>query len=290
MTQLDPAWLITGLAIVGLQTFLLSVRWRDIAFRCGAMLTLGRAFEFTVISVFFGQVLPATIGGDAVRIWLLARKGAGWSAATYSVLLDRIVGVLALALIVLGCLPWSLALVKNPVGRSALFLIGFGSIAAATAFIVAGHIPPDWVRRWWPARHFLQLAVRLRELLFSSATGMRTMAISLLCQVLTAAIAWCVARAAAAPFEFAYALLLIPPVTLISTVPISIAGWGVRETALILAFGYAGLPQSDALIVSILFGATMFAFGIIGGVVWLASGLKLQQLSVASFQDQSRSL
>jgi glycosyltransferase 2 family protein len=283
LSQLDPGWILAALAIVALQTLLLAIRWRGIALLCRTELTLARAFEYTVISIFFGQVMPSTVGGDAVRVWLLARRGAaGWSEATYSVLIDRFVGMLGLAVMVVACLPWSLALIRDPVARNALLLIGFGSTAAAAAFIALGNINSVWLQRWWPTRHLQQLAVRLQRLLFFSMTGLRVLIISLLCQVLTAAITWSVAHATATPFEFGQALLLIPPIILISTIPISIAGWGVRETALVLAFGYAGLPQSDALIVSLLFGATMFAFGVIGGGVWLVSGLKLRPGPVAN--------
>src|SRR5258708_5775448 len=97
---------------------------------------------------------------------------------------------------------------------------------------------------------------------------------------------WCAVLAAAAPFGFTPSLLMIPPIMLISTIPISIAGWGVRETALILAFGYAGLPASDALIVSILFGTVMFAFGVAGGGLWLLSGADLK-IPAAPQEEQS---
>ena len=49
-----------------------------------------------------------------MRIWLFARDGAGWAKATHSVLLDRFVGVLALAIMVIACLPWTLVLIKDP--------------------------------------------------------------------------------------------------------------------------------------------------------------------------------
>ena len=61
---------------------------------------------------------------------------------------------------------------------------------------------------------------------------------------------------------------------LIATIPVSIAGWGVRESAMVLAFSYAGLAESDGLIVSILFGAASLAIGGIGGIVWVASGYR----------------
>ena len=62
--------------------------------------------------------------------------------------------------------------------------------------------------------------------------------------------------------EFLEVLLLVTPVTLIVTVPLSIAGWGVRESALVLAFSYAGLPESDGLVISVPLGATMLAIGL----------------------------
>ena len=55
--------------------------------------------------------------------------------------------------------------------------------------------------------------------------------------------------------------------------PVSMAGWVVRESSMIMAFAYAGLSQSDGLIVSILFGAASFVVGVIGGIIWIVSGL-----------------
>jgi glycosyltransferase 2 family protein len=282
LVRLDPVWAIAALGVVTAQTYVLAVRWREIVASCGFALSTGEAMKFTTISIFFSQVTPATIGGDAVKIWLLARGGAGWSLATYSVLIDRYVGVLALAIMVTVCLPWSLGLIVDPVGQTALALIGFGSVAGLLAFMAIGASRPKWTDRWWVVRHLAQLAVKLYELMFRSGTGLRVMALSLLSHILTATIAWCAARAAFAPFDYVQALLLIPPVILISTVPLSIAGWGVRESALVLAFGYAGLPENDALLVSILFGIAMLAFGVIGGAVWLASGVRLRSMKQES--------
>jgi hypothetical protein len=108
-------------------------------------------------------------------------------------------------------------------------------------------------------------------MLFSLHVAGTLMTLSLTVHVLTAAMAWCAARMIAAPVEFWHALLLVPPVLLIATVPISIAGWGVREKSLVLAFAYAGLPETDGFLVSVLLGLTMFAIGLAGGAVWLAS-------------------
>jgi hypothetical protein len=64
---------------------------------------------------------------------------------------------------------------------------------------------------------------------------------------------------------------------LITMVPISIAGWGLRETAMGLAFGYAGLMTNEGVNVSLLFGAVSFIVGAFGGLVWVFSAEKAAQ-------------
>ena len=73
-----------------------------------------QAMRFNLIGTFFNQTLPSSIGGDAVRLWLVARGGAGWRAATYSIFVDRAIGLIALAIIIVASLPWSYRLIGDP--------------------------------------------------------------------------------------------------------------------------------------------------------------------------------
>jgi glycosyltransferase 2 family protein len=95
--------------------------------------------------------------------------------------------------------------------------------------------------------------------------------------VLAVVIAWCVVQSIAAPVQFSQIFQLIPPVMLITMLPISIAGWGVREATLGLAFGYAGLMANEGVNVSLLFGAVYFIVGAFGGLVWIFSAEKAAQ-------------
>ena len=81
--------------------------------------------------------------------------------------------------------------------------------------------------------------------------------LSLVVHVLAVVIAWCVVQSIAAPVLFGQVFQLIPPVMLITMLPISIAGWGVREATMGLAFGYAGLMANEGINVSLLFGAVI---------------------------------
>ena len=77
-----------------LQIFVGVLRWREISAECGAPLATRQAMRFNLIGTFFNQTLPSSIGGDAVRLWLVARAGAGWRAATYSIFVDRAIGMI----------------------------------------------------------------------------------------------------------------------------------------------------------------------------------------------------
>src|ERR1700733_3382827 len=77
-------WIALAIAVTFLQIFVGVLRWRAISWECGAPLTTRQAMRYNLIGTFFNQTLPSSIGGDAVRLWLVARSGAGWRAATYS--------------------------------------------------------------------------------------------------------------------------------------------------------------------------------------------------------------
>ncbi len=266
-------WLTAAILIVIAQFALAAQRWQMIVLHGLAPdvtpFTLARALRYSFIAAFFNQTLPSTVGGDAVRIWLLGRDKGGWHVATYSVLIDRMVGVLVLAALVVVCLPWSFALIGNTAGRTALLLVGFGSIGACAAFLALGFIQWRWLKRRWVTRQLTAAAAMARRVFSSAASGAPIIAYSLIIHALSASAAWCLAKSVAAPLTWSEALLLVLPVLLIATIPLSIAGWGTRETAMVLAFGYAGLPESTGLIVSVLLGIATFTAGLIGGVIWI---------------------
>jgi uncharacterized membrane protein YbhN (UPF0104 family) len=268
LSQIDPRWIGLGLLLLLAQVLLLALRWRRIVIQCGSDLSLAQAFRFSMIAAFFNQTLPSSVGGDALRVWFLG-KHANWRVAAYSVLLDRVIGVVALAAIVVTCLPLTLALVRDPVGRAALLLIGWGFIAAGAIFVGLAWPRLQILQRWVPTRHLAAVATVALSILRSPRALGVMFSLSIAIHLITALAGWCAARAIGADIPLVYCLFLVLPVILVTVVPISIAGWGVREGAMVAAFAYAGLPQSDGLIVSLLFGAGSLAVGVIGGIFWI---------------------
>ncbi len=267
------------IAALALQTFVAAVRWQYVIVKCGAPITFKNTYYYTMVGWFFNQTLPSTVGGDAARVYLLARCGAGWRIASYSVLVDRGVGLFFLVVLVAICLPWSLVLIKDPVGRIALVTLGIGGIAAGLGFAALALVPEALADRWWITRHVAGVAKVLLQLCQSTRAAFTISALSIWIHLLTVVAAWGAAKSVAAPLSFADALILVPPVMLISIIPISIAGWGVREGLMVVAFGYAGLYQSDGLIVSLIIGFAMFVVGVAGAILWVLTGHRISALA-----------
>jgi glycosyltransferase 2 family protein len=270
-------WIVVAIAVTFLQIFVGVLRWRRISAECGAPLGLRQAMRFNLIGTFFNQTLPSSIGGDAARLWLVARGGAGWRAATYSIFVDRAIGLVALAIIIVASLPWSYNLIADPHGRSALLFVDFAALAGGVGFLVLGALPWPWLRRWWGTHHLHACAVIANRVIFSRKHGPAIAVLSILVHVLAVVIAWCVVQSIAAPVVFGQIFQLVPPVMLITMLPISIAGWGVREASMALAFGYAGLLPNEGVNVSLLYGAVTFLVGAFGGLVWIFSAEKAAQ-------------
>jgi uncharacterized membrane protein YbhN (UPF0104 family) len=280
LRRVDPYWIAFGLLVLLIQATVGAMRWELIVIRCGSGLTLARSFRFIMISAFFNQTLPSSVGGDAIRIWLVG-KHANWRAAAYSVFLDRVVGVVTLAGMVIICLPWTLELVRNPIGRFALLMIGFGSIAAGLVFIVFSWRRLHVLQRWSLTRHLAAVATVAVELLRTPRALVSIISLSVLLHLFTVLAAWCAARSVGANVSLLYLLFLVLPVVLIAIIPISVAGWGVREGAMVAAFAYAGLPRSDGLIISLLFGALYLLLGVSGGVIWILSSDRADHTAVS---------
>ena len=274
LSQINLLWIALAVAVTIFQIFLGALRWREISDLCRAPLSDLKAFRYNMIGSFFNQTLPSSIGGDAVRLWLVNRTGAGWRAATYSILTDRAVGLIALALIIVASLPWSYRMIGEPKGRLALVFVDFAALSGGVGFLLLGNLHWGWLKSWWPTKHIHACSVIANQVIFSRKSGPKITVLSLSIHVLAVVIAWCCVRAIAAPGDFEQLFMLTPPIMLITMMPISIAGWGVREATMMVAFGYAGLAPTDGTVVSILFGAVYFVVGALGGLVWIFSAEK----------------
>jgi len=66
-------------------------------------------------------------------------------------------------------------------------------------------------------------------------------------------------------------LIAVPPVFLLTIVPVSLAGWGIREGAMIGIFMLVGADQTKVLAMSILYGLLLIISSLPGAYFWVKS-------------------
>jgi uncharacterized membrane protein YbhN (UPF0104 family) len=289
LANIAPYPLAFAVAILLVQIVVQALRWQHVVTAAGADFPASASIRLSFIAAFFNQTLPSTIGGDSARVWVLAKAyQAGWRKAAYSVFVDRAVGVFGHAVLGVACLPWTIEFVRDPAGRLAVAAIGFGGVFAGFVFAALTAAKGSLLDRFWLTHHFVAAANVLRRLAAKPRSALLVAALTLLIHVLTVVVAWAVARAILVELDFQLALCLIPPVVLMATVPITIAGWGLRESLMITAFTLAGLDGGNALVISVLIGAVNFLVGVFGGLLWIAVRLRGEDEASLPPADQER--
>jgi hypothetical protein len=182
-------------------------------------------------------------------------------------MIDRLSALVALLLVALVGLPRMHGLLG---GAVAFWIIPAFIVAGALGFVVLmilDRLPPGFMR-WRAVAAVGRLSADARRALIDRRYGPAIVLISLAIQICVSSTVWMIAHALGLGVGWFDCMILVPPVMLISMVPISIAGWGVREGAMVTAFGLVGLAATDALALSIVFGVIVSLVGVPGGVIW----------------------
>lgn len=254
-----------------LQLGLLALRWQIVNGIVDAPMQAMQVLRLTAVGHFFNQVLPSGFAGDAARAWLAAREGVRLGPAVRAIVCDRVVGLLVLVVMVsltLFGLP-DLFAEKVP-GKSSFRLVALLGVCVVAALFLLGAPMARLLARHRLTRSLGTLTGDLHGVLFrSGGRSALVLVLALAVQLLNiAAMYWC-ARGMRIDLDLGAALVIVPAVMLVSLAPISFAGWGVREGAMIVGLGLAGIAAADALAVSVAFGLLQVVLGLPGGVLWL---------------------
>jgi glycosyltransferase 2 family protein len=274
IAAVDPVFFAASVAGEVLSVAFATIRWLLVLAGIGVSPGFAPAFAIVFIGVFFNQALPSNLGGDAMRVWRLFKLGSTLGRAVGSVMLDRVVALVSLALVVALGLAAAPGLIGDRAALAALWgAIGLVLAGLALLLVFDGVLP--LFRRVLPGR-LLDAATALardaRAVLLNPRIAPAVMGVSMANHVLTVGIVYALAAGLGIDVAFGALVALVPPVILISMLPISFAGWGVREGAMIAALGYAGVPADEALALSVAFGVVVLLCSLPGAAIWFATG------------------
>lgn len=256
--RLSCVWPAPFLLALGL--YFGGIRWSVLLRYFGVRLGVGEGFFCYLIGNFYGSVLPGVIGGDAVRIGICSvSKKKSAIDITVSVLIERVCGILALltvgtAAIVL--LPQVLKLALGPaVVMSVPLMAGALLVVLSGSTVLFGGISPGWLKGRFAGRGGIgETILRMIDYIkgIPVAGIFLIFVLSAVFQVSDILASFFLAKAIHIDLPLIFFLAVFPIVYILTVLPISLGGLGVREGVFVYLLTRTGIQASDAVMVSLL--------------------------------------
>jgi hypothetical protein len=254
-----------------------AAKWQVLLRAQQVSIPFGPVVQFQFIGAFFNNVLPANVGGDVMRGYWLARYTDRAADAAVSVIVDRIVGLMAYMSSAVLAAFLLVSLTGNTELRGVEWVALVALLAMATGLAVLlsrrlrALISVIFTWRWlaplapiWGRLSDAFNAYRFRIDALALAFGIALVGIGC-----TALVNWCLSRSMGGLMPLSVILLFNPLIALVLMLPISIGGLGVNQTAYPFFYGLAGVPAGHAVAVSLLMQLVMILGSLPGLVFWL---------------------
>jgi hypothetical protein len=239
-------------------------RWSCVLSAQSTPPTFFHIYRQVMLGFFFNQLLPSSIGGDAYRAVSLKQYGIplDWSFA--STIIDRIYGLLTLVVVATLAIPFQFHVLEKTV-LGEIMLISFALVLCGlVGLLCLQYIPIRWPK---PLAFVVGFSKTLR-LVFFNGKSWYTLFVSIISTVLLMTPYKILANDMDLSLSFSQIFVSIPLVLLISVLPISFAGWGLREGAMVLTLHVFGISKESALAFSLMIGGLQIVAAIPGIGLW----------------------
>jgi len=285
MVLISPVNFIAAALLYLVSSYVSSVRWRLFL-----PYPLGMRWIYStyMIGAFFNVCLPSTIGGDAVKAFYMSRKlEAGRREGKYddtlnypaisvaSVFMDRYIGLSSLLLVGLAASVAAYPLLEgSPVVWVTPVIFAVFAVGSILFFRFRIGSGIGFVRHIYEyfAPYLNKRGVIARGLILSVAVQL-TVILSI----------YILALGIRIDISFLQLLVFVPLISLVTLVPLSISGFGLREGAFVVLLGTAGVRSDLAVTLSILYFLSMALAGMVG----LFCYLRFKQLFGGSIKEDT---
>lgn len=280
LAETELAWFALSAAIMLGTVPVLAARWSWLLAAHGIRERLRWLTRAYLVAYTAGQLLPTSLGGDAVRIVETARRHPGRTGdVTGTVVLER--GLGGAATVLLGAVGFLLSVGRYDVSAYLLLegVFVFGTIVLAFVFFARSARP--LLRRVEPVLARVRLATLLRSF-YEGVHHYRTrldvllsvLALTLAVQAVRILSIWAAAKAVGIDLDARVYYVMGPLLFLVMLVPFTLNGLAVREAFFVSFLGSLGVPAEEAFAAGFLFFLVTLLLSLPGGLVMVWEGLR----------------
>lgn len=248
-----------------------ALRWGLIARAAGFGESKAKVCLYYYVGMFFNLFGPSTLGGDLVRSLYLGGATNRRTAALHTVVFDRVIGFVMLVVVALGAM---LAFGRMGIPRGLAAITGLAGVAALCGWLSVPGLARLCLRPGHPLREVLE--VELASLWEDRRLLLEVALISVGFHMLQIGAVALLGRGLGLPVDWRYYFLCHPLVTILSAIPVSLAGLGIREMGYVYFLSaLQGVAREGAVALALLWLGVVVGASLVGGAVFLASGAEL---------------
>jgi uncharacterized membrane protein YbhN (UPF0104 family) len=261
-------WLVAAVGVTFVGVVLSAVRWQRVLAAVGLRAPLPTLLRHYLASLFVGNVLPSTVGGDVLRVTRLSAANGDTPGTFASVVIERLTGWLVLPVLTLGAVIANPGLRREaPEAVGLCLLIALGTLAGLVLLLIAAAHPAlggrltanDGWRRFTGAVHLGLDRFRRRP-----GLALEVLVVGFAYQLTVMFAAFLAAQALGIDMGWTAILAFFPVVAIIQVIPVTIGGLGTREGALVLLLGSLGVASADAIALGLLFYGVNLVVSLLG--------------------------
>ncbi len=273
--QANPWLLLLAFSLHPLGIYVSVLRWLGLLRAQGHDSTVWYLTASYIVSIFFNNFLPSTIGGDSVRAYDSWRLGQTPSEAVALVFVDRFLGLLVLMLFALVAVLFPMKITEE---APVLFLwVGLGTfVVIAISWLI--FVPSHWMPKLINRLSFLPQSIKNKLVIIIDAflffQGKRQVLLvallwSILLQANVVVHYWLIAEAMALDVGLLDFLLITPLATFIMMIPISINAIGVRESVFVWFLSVFGATSAQGVAFAWIVYGMVLVQGVFGGIYYM---------------------
>jgi uncharacterized protein (TIRG00374 family) len=270
-----PLDALAALGIVVVALTIGALRWQGLLRAADVHVSYGALARVYSVATFSGTFLPTSVGGDVTRGLLVTRRGPLLARVAMTIIVDRLYGLVGL--LGMAWLTFSLESAEVPAGAQIFLAWVTGVVLVGSLLLSAAVIRAPRALRALVPRRFTSIARDSRVLVQRYARDRRliflALCASLAYQALISLELVVLGRAIDVHLPFATAAVTLALVTIVTLIPISVGGFGVREGSYVVLLGAASVGPTDAALISLLSVATLFVASLPGAFLFARGGL-----------------
>lgn len=276
-TSLDYRHLLIATLLAILAIVLSAYKWQILLVARGWQLSILTLTKVYFVGLFMNNFLPSSIGGDVMRIYQVGKEINNTGEAAASVILERLLATFGIII------PALFALIpnKNITGDLTSYMLYF---FAATVLLMLLFFKPTLLKpltrlSWYKWQKGLLKIKEVYDVIHSYKNVPRSifkvLLLSVIFQLLIVIINFFILKAMGISIITLWqCTLVIPIISAVSMIPLSINGLGLREGSYVLLFANFGLSPSQAVTLSLTFFIVVTLISLLGGVFFLLDGQK----------------